>query len=443
MPRPYDLGILARGVRSLAALRIVTNDRFGVMKSEREEELERALGGAIVSGTFTPANPGAIVAIGLNWYLRNLPQAPLVVEVPTGPGEYEMDHEHPLVRLFRSPNPDQDPGLFERQWQRDYLATGECFIELDLAGRTPRGLRWLPQSRTRPVLDPANGATMFYRHTLQNGMPRTIPFDEVAHFRWSLGDDWRAVSPLQGVTPERVTDREASQMIGDLLANMGMPSAVISRRPPRPDDVPTKGKFDKKELGDNYDRKFGPGGRGRVLVTDHLIDYKTIAWNPDELALPNVQHVSEERVSACMGLDAVVLSLGAGLEHGTYNNQATAREKAWENGAQPVNLALSRAIQHRLLPLFDDRPGVRVGHDYTRVPALLEDQDAVATRAGKLGSQGFWSVEEVRAATGKAPEFDPTHHRIVPAMQTITDAAGGLLDDEPATARAAANGAPA
>ena len=447
VPRPYGLAAVGRGLRTLASARIVLRDNFNNVQTEREEELERALAGALLSGTESARSPGAVVAIGLNWYLRNLPQAPLVVAVPKGDGTYEFEHEHPLVRLFRRPNSSMDQQLFDRQWRRDYLVTGECYLGtgVGIDGADPRSLSWLPQARMHAEIDRATGVTLFYRYTRADGTTQRLEFDQVAHFRWAMDEDWRAISPLEGVTPERATDREASRMVATILHNLGMPGGILSRRAPRAGELPLK-PFDPDRVEKRFDRRFGGGGRGRVLVENDTLEFQKIAWSPDELAVPGLQHVSEERISACMGLDAVVLSLGAGLEHGTYNNQETARRKAWEGGATPINFALASAIEHRLLPLFDDRPGVMVAHDYSKVPALIEDQDQLAARAVKLTGSGLWSVEEGRVLTGKEAEFDPTHRRIIPSMQMEVDASGMLLDETPAersaaAARAGSNGA--
>jgi hypothetical protein len=59
-----------------------------------------------------------------------------------------------------------------------------------------------------------------------------------------------------------------------------------------------------------------------------------------------------------LGIPAVVVGLGAGLERSTFTNMAEAREAAYESGLIPAQKILGEDIRFQLLPLFGDDPFV-------------------------------------------------------------------------------------
>jgi hypothetical protein len=125
-------------------------------------------------------------------------------------------------------------------------------------------------------------------------------------------------------------------------------------------------------------------------------------FSPDQLLLRELRRMPEERVTAVLGIPAVVVGLGAGLERSTFTNMAEAREAAYESGLIPAQKLLGR--RHPLpaacrcsarIP-FD----FRFGFDLSKVRVLQEDLYRL-TQRHDLAVRGGWElVSEARRASG-------------------------------------------
>jgi len=96
-----------------------------------------------------------------------------------------------------------------------------------------------------------------------------------------------------------------------------------------------------------------------------------------------------------------VLNFGSGLERSTYANYEQAQECAWENFIVPSCRIFDDCLTKFLLvPDFAGGVSLQVGRDYSKVPALQEDEDAKAKRHIDLYSGGVIMRSEARAAMG-------------------------------------------
>jgi len=105
-------------------------------------------------------------------------------------------------------------------------------------------------------------------------------------------------------------------------------------------------------------------------------------------------------VSAVLGIPAIVLGFGAGLERSTFANFKEAREAAYESYIVPLLRHLEEELTLQLLPDFTNDSTARVSHDLSSVRVLQEDQTALYTRL-TIGVKGGWiKRSEARAAVG-------------------------------------------
>ena len=126
-------------------------------------------------------------------------------------------------------------------------------------------------------------------------------------------------------------------------------------------------------------------------------------FSPEQLTLRELRRIPEERVSAALGIPAVVVGLGAGLERSTFTNMGEAREAAYEAGLIPMQRILAEDVRWQLLTEFesDERVhGLRFGFDLRQVRVLQEDLYRQAQRFD-LAIRGGWAqVWEGRRAIG-------------------------------------------
>jgi hypothetical protein len=115
----------------------------------------------------------------------------------------------------------------------------------------------------------------------------------------------------------------------------------------------------------------------------------------------NLRRIPEERVTAVLGVPAIVAGLGAGLDRSTFANFAEAREAAYESLIIPIQRLLAAEVQAQLLPEFErDFRRFRVGFDLTNVRVLQEDTNSAAQRWETLVRAGIATRAEARAYFG-------------------------------------------
>jgi hypothetical protein len=72
-------------------------------------------------------------------------------------------------------------------------------------------------------------------------------------------------------------------------------------------------------------------------------------FSPEQLLLRELRRIPEERVTAVLGVPAIVAGLGAGLDRSTFTNMAEAREAAYESGIIPTQRIIAEDIRFQLL----------------------------------------------------------------------------------------------
>jgi hypothetical protein len=249
------------------------------------------------------------------------------------------------------------------------------------------------------------------------------------------------LSPLGSLFQEIFTDQEAATFAASLLKNMGVPGLVISPdgsgEAPDPDDVQATKEY--------IDEEFGAHKRGKPLVMSGATKVQQFGFTPQQLDLSMLRRVPEERVTAILGLPAVVVGLGAGLERSTFNNYSEAREAAYESNIIPTQRLMAEELRHQLLiPDYQDGndDGSEVAFDLRKVRVLQDDRGKEAERLGGLWSKGVITRAEARKPLGEevTPADDvyclPIAVTLVPADEMPYDSIDEYDElDEDATAK--------
>jgi HK97 family phage portal protein len=345
------------------------------------------------------------VAATLNWIANTFPEAPPSLWRADREEEQVLDHD--LLRLLQRPNAFfTGPELWAAS-VTDYKVDGNAYW---LKGRsragTPVELWWTPSW----MLEPKGDEKTFITHYeyLVNGQRIEIDPADVVHFRFGADPDdpRRGLSPVKSVLREVYTDDQAANYTAAILTNMGVPGLVIS---------PKTGVNLKEEDAD-YTRayvkeKFGGDNRGEAIVMSAATDVAQFGFSPEQLVLRELRRIPEERVTAALGIPAVVVGLGAGLDRSTFTNMAEAREAAYEAGIIPMQRILAEKIRFGLLPDFGEDPFKwRFGFDLARVRVLQEDLYRLAQRHALAVREGVEMVAEFRRALGL--EVDDARDRI-------------------------------
>lgn len=333
-------------------------------------------------------------------------EPPLIVEQERG-GQYEQVPGHPiLAALDATVFPDGTAPIdHERRATATVatlLVTGNAYWhKLRNASGRVIGFDWLPAEQVEPK------AVTGYPHLLSHYEVQRIgraserlEVDDVIHF--AIGVDPHnpllGLSPLASAMREILTDTEAAVYSHAILRNMGVPAARVG--PKASGDVITP------EQAENLKAKFEAGfsgdNRGSVLVSSLPLDYERIGFSPADIDVRSMRRSPEERISAVLGIPAVVAGLGAGLERSTFSNMAEAREAFTESFLVPMWRLFARTLNRSLASEL--APGQRIAFDLSDVRALQEDETARYKRLTEAYRAGLITRAEAKRELG----FDAT-----------------------------------
>lgn len=336
----------------------------------------------------------AVIAC-VNWIARTFPEAPLQVERRRRDGSREVVVNHPMVELLEVPNPFYSGTLLWMATILDFTTTGNAYwVKVRNGVGRPLQLWWVPSWQIEPRW-PADGSAFISHYEYRpDGKLIHLPVEDVVHFRYGLDphNPRKGLSPLASVLREIFTDEEAANFSASLLANLGIPGVVIA---PEADDVDLSPE-DADTIKADYQQKFGGDHRGEPMVLSARVKVTPLSFSPQQMDLKSLRRLPEERVSAVLGVPAIVAGLGAGLDRSTFANYAEAREAAYESNIIPTQRLFAAELRAQLLPDFGDPRGLEVGFDLSRVRVLQEDQNKLWARYD-LGVRGGW----VKVSTAK------------------------------------------
>lgn len=324
------------------------------------------------------ARMASAIMAPLLWAVRTFPEAPMRVQKELPDGTFETVGNHELTRLMRRPNPFYTGTVLQMGLVMDLLADGNAYALLvkNQADR-PRQAWYVPGSVMEPKGDENNLIT-HYEYTV-NGVPRKLEVDDVLHLRYGIDPDNPRLgfSPLKSVLREAFTDEEAAQFTQSLLTNMGVPGLLVSPAVGQPAPGEEDVKAAKTYIRDN----FNGDKRGEPLVMAGATNVEQFGFSPEQLDLRALRRIPEERISAVLGVAAIVAGLGAGLDRSTFANFAEAREFSYESCIMFLQRLIGEELALQLMPMYEDDPeSFVVNYDLSEVRVLQEDENKKVER---------------------------------------------------------------
>ena len=355
------------------------------------------------SGTNQMSPEGNSAALAcLNVLGTAFSEPPLKVYLKTQEGE-EYVENHPAAVLLENPNPNMTANLMNNYIVTSVAVYGDAFI-LKLrndAGAVVQLIPLLPEM----VEVKGNDEKLITKYQYkQKGNTLDILPEDMIHLRERIDprNHRRGLAPLRSVMVEILGDAAASQMGAALVKNTGVPSVVIS---PKNDLSMTSDEAE--NIAEVFGRRFGGENRGRPLViSGGEVDIQTLSFTPKDLELGKLRYINEERISAVLGVPAILAGLGAGLERATYSNVKELREFFTEQKLIPMwNHFANEFTKQLLLEDFETNPAYCFKYDLSNVRALSQDEDATMVRIVQGYNAGFITVNEARQAN-QLPALD-------------------------------------
>ena len=327
-------------------------------------------------------------------------------------GDREVDYKHPVAELYRRPNEFMSSSLLSHYIVVSLNAHGDAFI---FKNRNQNGkvVQLVP---LMPNLVEVRGNTEklithyeYYAHSKNElaGEPVKIDPKDVIHIRQGIdsNDHRRGHAPLKSILRELIGDEAAGQYSSALLTNLAVPGVVLS---PRNDAMGGPTREEAEAIASSYKQKFGGANRGQPMVLSGAMSVEVVSFSPDQMKLQELRRLPEERVSAVLGVPAILAGLGAGLDSATYNNTAELREFFTEQKLVPLWKTVANELTHQLLLPDFGGDDVMCEYDVNNVRALQTDMDNLYNRVNKGVSGGWITIGEARKVVGL--EVDEKHN---------------------------------
>lgn len=394
----------------MSVIKQLTNLKFTPASSEvnwtRVETLVHGPGAGDDKRSTNSAVFACLMAIASSY-----PEPPIQVYQKLGENKNEALPEHPLQQLLETPTPagelSMEEMLFWTAWAKH--TDGNAYWVKVRSGNELTGnvVQLWPVSPTRmqPVTEERGpGQTpdwiSYYKYRESAERSRRIPVQNVVHFRLGLDDrDMRkGLSPLKALVRQITTDDEADKFIAELLQNYAVPGLVV---------VPAQGSFmdesDADKITEKLRQKFGTGKRGNIAVMSKESKIEQFGFSPKDLDMSMLHRIPEERISAVMGVPAIIAGLGAGLERATYDNAREMGEWFTERKLIPQWRSDAAKINTSLRPDFTNEKDIYAEFDLKKVRALQDDVTDTYTRLSVAVGKPFMTRNEARSEVGMAP----------------------------------------
>ena len=314
--------------------------------------------------------------------------------------------KHPVSKLFKRPNPFMSGAILSHYLVSSISVEGDAYL---FKNRNKKGqvVQLVP---LMPAFVKAKGDTerliTRYEYTPTTDTVDIDPKD-IIHIRTGVdpNDHRRGYAPIKTVLREILGDEAAGQYSTALLHNMAIPGVILS---PSSDAMGGPTREEAEAISEMYKSKFGGANRGMPMVLTGSMNIDVVSFSPQDMNLIELRRLPEERVSAVMGVPAVLAGLGTGLNSATYSNTRELREYFTEQKLVPLWRTVAEELTYQLLPDFTEDDNIYCKYQVEDVRALSQDQDELYKRMNTAVSGGWATIGEARNAVGLAA--DDTHN---------------------------------
>jgi len=379
------------------------------------------------------SNNSAVVAC-LNVLATSFAEPRPLVYKDTDDGDQELIKQHPIAKLLERPNPFTSGNLLAHYMVVALSAYGDAYLykNRNSDGNVVQLVPLMP-NMVEPKGDEDTLITHFkYKpYGGLGGESIVVPTNDIVHIRNGIdpNNHRRGFAPLKSVLREILGDEAAGQYAAALLHNMAVPGVILS---PKDDSMGGPSKEEAEAISAMYKQKFGGKNRGAPMILSGSMNVEVVSFSPDQMNLTELRKLPEERVSAVLGVPAILAGLGAGLDAATYNNTRELREFFTEQKLVPLWKSVASELTHQLLRKDFDDDDVYVKYNLDDVRALSQDKDDIYKRMNTAVQGGWITISEARKQAGL--KTDETHELYLRPMNMVERSADGsapVTEEEP------------
>lgn len=344
-----------------------------------------------------PIKNSAVVA-SIKWASRAYVEAPLITQRFIN-GKFETVPEHPASLLLKNPNPFTSGTALWSAVITSLMLDGNAYlVKVRNASGKVIELWYVPHNLIKPAVNKANPELFISHYEYRiNGHVYNLPIEDIIHIRDGVNPDNPRLgfSGLASVMREILTDNECSIYSYAILKNFGVTGFTVS---PKGDSI-----IDEDNaaiIKAKLQQQFTGERRGEPLVLSQSVDITTNGHSPEQMALDKMRSIPEQRITAVLGIPAMVLGLASGNEQRTYANMAEARESVYESWIIPTYRNVAETLNNHYLSEFGSTANERIIYDISEIRVLQEDANKYSDRVLRQWQAGAITRAEVRQALG-------------------------------------------
>lgn len=331
------------------------------------------------------------VASCLRVLRANFPEPLLEVRRKSGKGKGSVIPKHPLVTLLENPNPAYDRYCLWASFVTSAVCDGNAYLlKVRSAAGIPVQLWWIPPWMLEPRWATNGSQFIGWYEYYVNGKTFIVHPQDVIHYRHGGLDPRnirKGMSELKAAGARVVCSlNEVDGFTASILRNMGIPGVVIS---PKAGALTAEQARIAKML---WRERFTGEGRGEPFFANLGMDVTPIGMTPEQMALNSIPARLEDQASALTGVNAMIAGLSSGALHKTYANMGEAKAGLYDELIIPMQKAVASVLTHQLLDDIGigDRASQVVGWDYSGIPCLEEDRQALWLMLGVAFQTNKW-----------------------------------------------------
>lgn len=312
----------------------------------------------------------------------------------------ELDYNHPLLKIWKRPNPFEGFGAWFEAMVSYLLLSGNTYIERTLSRASEKlELYTLRPDRMKIVPGNQNNPITRYEYAV-NGSITPLEPELILHIKYfNPLNDFYGMSPIEASARSIDHNNEARKWNVSLLQNSAQPSGILSTDQTLSEET-------RRILREQAIELYGGSkNAGNVFVAEAGLKFQPTGLSPVDMSWLEGSKLSAREIAIAYNVAPELIGDNSSK---TYSNYGEARKALYQETVLPLMDYLKDAFNNWLVPLWGDN--LYLDYDKDSIEALQEDQDKLYTRMFGAVDRGIITRNEAREMLGfealKIPEAD-------------------------------------
>lgn len=312
----------------------------------------------------------------------------------------ELDYNHPLLKIWKRPNPFEGFGAWFEAMVSYLLLSGNTYIERTLTRPSDKlELYTLRPDRMKIVPGNQNNPITRYEYTV-NGSITPLEPELILHIKYfNPLNDFYGMSPIEASARSIDHNNEARKWNVSLLQNSAQPSGILSTDQTLSEETR---RILREQAIELYS---GSKNAGNVFVAEAGLKFQPTGLSPVDMSWLEGSKLSAREIAIAYNVAPELIGDNSSK---TYSNYGEARKALYQETVLPLMDYLKDAFNNWLVPLWGDN--LYLDYDKDSIEALQEDQDRLYNRMFGAVDRGIITRNEAREMLGfealKIPEAD-------------------------------------